>query len=100
MVTEAAIGVPTRSVEKSSAGIPTFREVVRALSSDEPSRELVLVVFKQNGGDRDRWQRRDVEAMASAITTAEDALEIRARGVMTAPRRKLRAVRRRLEDVC
>jgi len=50
------------------------------------------------GGDMDRWGRADREAMARALTRAEDSLELRAGPRAVVARAALRVVRRRLED--
>lgn len=57
-------------------------------------REHVLARFRALGGSPDRWQRRDREAMAEAITRAEDEVEgSRVVGLCDG----LRALRRALE---
>jgi hypothetical protein len=91
------IAVSGEASGKTPAGIPTFRQVVVALAIDPAIRPEVLATFKANGGNADRWQRRDVLAMADAITRAEDRLELGLRGRLTPLRLAFRAIRRRLE---
>ena len=87
-----------REKEAASAADPVLpRHVHAALALDDEARHVALAHFRAQGGNLDRWQRRDLDLMAEAITAAEDALELRARGAWTAARRELRAIRRELE---
>ena len=71
-----------------------YRDVVRVLGG---ARASVLGRFRAGGGDPDRWQRRDREAMADSLPRVEDELEL-SRGSRAAETRvALRTVRRRLE---
>jgi hypothetical protein len=67
--------------------------VLRAIGADDEIRRHALDAFKATGGNMDRWSRRDREAMADALTAAEDALEGSRRAALV----NLRAARRRLE---
>jgi hypothetical protein len=72
------------------------REVVVALSeAGEVARGEVMLRFRVLGGDLDRWQGRDREAMREAITRTEDWLELEHPAMRC--RDGLRAVRRTLE---
>jgi hypothetical protein len=75
----------------------TTRQVHKVLSDDEDTRAMVMARFKALGGSLDRWSGRDHQAMALAMTAAEDSLELVSRGRMTAQREALRTIRRRLE---
>jgi hypothetical protein len=59
---------------------------------------LALRVFKSHGGDRNRWRRSDREAMADALSRAEDFLEQEAKGrTPSEARNHLKVIRRKLE---
>jgi hypothetical protein len=76
-----------------------LRDVLRILDHDEEVCSAVLVRFRSLGGVQDRWRRADWQAMAGAITGAEDTLEMqRETPARLAFRVELRAIRRRLED--
>lgn len=73
----------------------TYAKVVGRVSG---ARDDVLAGFKLRGGERDRWQRRDWEAMASVITAVEDREELlKDCEARRAVRSDLMAVRRELE---
>ena len=72
-------------------------DVLRVLGEHGEVKTDVMARFRALGGSLDRWQRRDREAMADAIASAEDRLEFEARGRITAARVALRALRRQLE---
>lgn len=88
---------PARRGPPPAAVFPTVREVLRAIGGDEPTRALAMKTFKAAGGSIDRWQHRDIEAMAQAITSAEDTEELRVKGRWNATRETLQTIRRRLE---
>ena len=73
-----------------------YRAVVRTLGA---ARDPVLDRFAALGGDRDRWQRRDREAMTEALTRTEDEWERdagRSRDALAA-RASMQRVRRQVE---
>ncbi len=77
-----------------------LRDVLRVLDDDEDGGSAVLADFRRLDGLQHRWRRSDWTAMARALTYREDALEL----LTDCPRRRelrmrLRAVRRRLEDL-
>ena len=86
----------------------TSRDVWTALSEHESDHNAVMAKFRSLGGDANRWNIRDKRAMARAITSVEDAVELeRGMGgtrdeVTKKPhlRRRLvmRTIRRALED--
>lgn len=74
----------------------TYAGVVRELGA---VRDEVLGAFRATGGDRERWGRGDWGAMAGALTSAEDRIELagsRSAGNL-ALRAELRTLRRTLE---
>jgi len=73
----------------------TYRQVVKGLTV---MRAEILADFVAHGGNRDRWQARDLRAMADAVSRAEDRLELEMRGRWTTQRAALRAVRRVCEE--
>jgi hypothetical protein len=75
--------------------LPTYAECVRTLG---PARQQVIDQFKALGGDRNRWQAQDRDAMAIAITIAEDHVEyLRDCPARQRHRKDMKTVRRRLE---
>lgn len=81
--------------DPTNSRVPVGRALTLLADAGEAHRRAVLDRFKTAGGDLDRWGRRDVEAMADAITRTEDELELRC---STSPARaKLRTLRRALE---
>jgi hypothetical protein len=75
-----------------------YREVLSALGVD---REAVLEGFRARGGHPDRWERLRAsrEAMADALTSVEDRLDLeRTSPTVRARQASLRTVRRRLEQ--
>lgn len=74
------------------------RHVLSAIAVDEPTRGAIVARFKAAGASLDRWQLRDREVMAEAITKMEDELELAAAGRSTFTREALRTIRRRLEE--
>ena len=85
------------AVAKTTASLGTlvsYREVVWALQSDY-ARFLALGLYRRAGyAPKDFALRRARAAMAVALTTTEDALELRG---ARREREAIRAVRRRLE---
>ena len=76
-----------------------LRSVLSAIGEHEPTRRRVLDRFKASGGSLDGWhERKTHQAMADALTFAEDALELETHGRCTPLRSSLRALRRRLEN--
>lgn len=59
-------------------------------------RDFALMKFRKAGGKRDRWARVDREAMADALTRAEDFVENQS-PKNKALRESLKQTRRRLE---
>ena len=72
--------------------------ILRALSDTE-TRSFVLSRYRELGAQPADWpSRRSLEAMADALTAAEDWLELRrATPRLLATRSRLRTIRRRLE---
>jgi hypothetical protein len=70
-----------------------LRTVLKRLAG---STQIILAKFKLLGGDANRWQAKDVQAMTRAISWAEDRAELKSGP--RAHREALRAVRRHLED--
>ena len=77
--------------------MPTRLSYPQALRPLDTTRDAVLAAFRSAGGDRNRWQRADWQAMADAMTGAEDALELRRGEHAAAERAAIRQVRRSLE---
>lgn len=75
----------------------TVEQALRVLETDDAARRLALDAFRVHGGSLDRWQRSDREAMAGAMTRAEDMLESGTGARVANAREAIRAVRRRLE---
>jgi hypothetical protein len=75
-----------------------WRDVLRVLSSDE-TRAAVLARYRAAGFTPDDFATSGLarDAMADALTRAEDVLELQAGSVRAAMRAAIRAVRRRLE---
>ncbi len=74
---------------------PTFRSVARMLGELPHDLEArAHARFRALGGDGQRWQKRDVIAMADALTRIEDVCEAGRPRVDRAP---IRDVRRALE---
>lgn len=74
------------------------RDVYSALATDDDARSMVLGAFRAMSGNLNTWGRSDREAMATALTRAEDAVELRrASPARDALGLALRGVRRRLE---
>jgi hypothetical protein len=74
------------------------RTVLRALGPHDAARALVLADFRARGVSPDTWHLRPTrEAMAEALSRAEDALEVESRGRVTVARVELRGIRRRVE---
>lgn len=72
--------------------------VLSVIGHHEPTRRLVLDVFKKNGGDLNAWhERRTRDVMADALTRAEDVLEFTKGSFAAESRAAVRLVRRRLE---
>lgn len=80
----------------------SYREVLAALQSDG-ARSGALSAYRAAGFTADDFatRRQARLAMLEALVSAEDVLEIAARGRMTSERLAVRDVRRRLEsEVC
>jgi len=96
---------PRKQAVSEAAQIVPVRTVLATIGEYDSTRRLVLDGFKARGGSLDAWHRSDRQAMADAITHAEDVLEMRhaemrrcsARAELETERMKLRDLRRRLE---
>ncbi|HEY1958608.1 MAG TPA: hypothetical protein VGH28_23480 [Polyangiaceae bacterium] len=100
---DASYATTARTDRKKSLAPCDVQTVFRALGEHDRARRLVLDRFAALGGKLDAWaQRATREAMADALTFAEDRIEFTCDGRSTRPydspdRVALRDIRRRLE---
>jgi len=78
-----------------------LRKIQGALSESDPARRLALDTYKTSGATLDEFPRthRSVEAMAHALTRAEDFLELERGSRADKTRALIRPLRRDLEEV-
>lgn len=61
-------------------------------------RDFVLAEFRRLGGDRDRWESRDIYYMCASVTRCEDIIELRTQCKnRDRARLTLKKIRRQLE---
>lgn len=78
----------------------TFEQVMRGLRpAGWPIRDEVIEGFTSRGGSKARWGRKDLHAMATAITAVEDRLDNeRQTDRLRKLKLALKKIRRQLED--
>ena len=76
----------------------TFQQVLKVIGELD-CRPAIMARFKARGGDVNRWQLRDLDAMAEALTRTEDELESRHGSKAAAAKAAIGPLRRAIEDL-